>query len=298
MYHAANVLFRTRDGGQTWEKISGDLTRNDKQKQQWSRRPDHRRQHRRRRCTAPSSPSPNRRSRRACSGPAATTASSTSRSDDGKTLAERDREHPRPARLGHGGVHRGQPARRRHRVPRRRQPPHGRLQARTSGRRPTSARPGRRSPTASTTGTFCHAIREDPKKKGLLYLGTERGVMYSPDARQDLEEPATEPADRAGSRPRREGRRSRRRHARPLDLDSRRPDAAARNHRRDPQPDRASLPGPARDQLAPDLGRRTTAFVARLERPEPARRGGDLVPAGRRISRARRSSKSSTRRGR
>jgi photosystem II stability/assembly factor-like uncharacterized protein len=36
VYHAANVLFRTRDGGQTWEKISGDLTRNDKQKQQWS----------------------------------------------------------------------------------------------------------------------------------------------------------------------------------------------------------------------------------------------------------------------
>ena len=40
--------------------------------------------------------------------------------------------------------------------------------------------------TAITDGlddrTFCHAIREDPKKKGLLYLGTEHGVMYSPDA--------------------------------------------------------------------------------------------------------------------
>ncbi len=36
VYHAANVLFRTRDGGQTWEKVSNDLTRNDKQKQQWS----------------------------------------------------------------------------------------------------------------------------------------------------------------------------------------------------------------------------------------------------------------------
>ncbi len=36
VYHAANVLFRTRDGGQSWEKISGDLTRNDKNKQQWS----------------------------------------------------------------------------------------------------------------------------------------------------------------------------------------------------------------------------------------------------------------------
>src|SRR5262245_7044452 len=36
VYHGANVLFRTRDGGQSWEKISSDLTRNDKQKQQWS----------------------------------------------------------------------------------------------------------------------------------------------------------------------------------------------------------------------------------------------------------------------
>jgi photosystem II stability/assembly factor-like uncharacterized protein len=36
VYHAANVLFRTRDGGQTWTPVSGDLTRNDKQKQQWS----------------------------------------------------------------------------------------------------------------------------------------------------------------------------------------------------------------------------------------------------------------------
>jgi photosystem II stability/assembly factor-like uncharacterized protein len=36
LYHAAQVLFRTRDGGQSWETISGDLTRNDKNKQQWS----------------------------------------------------------------------------------------------------------------------------------------------------------------------------------------------------------------------------------------------------------------------
>lgn len=36
VYHAANVLFRTRDSGQTWTQVSGDLTRNDKQKQQWS----------------------------------------------------------------------------------------------------------------------------------------------------------------------------------------------------------------------------------------------------------------------
>jgi photosystem II stability/assembly factor-like uncharacterized protein len=36
LYYGGNVLFRTRDGGQSWEVISGDLTRNDKNKQQWS----------------------------------------------------------------------------------------------------------------------------------------------------------------------------------------------------------------------------------------------------------------------
>jgi photosystem II stability/assembly factor-like uncharacterized protein len=36
VYHAGNVLFRTRDSGQTWDAVSPDLTRNDKQKQQWS----------------------------------------------------------------------------------------------------------------------------------------------------------------------------------------------------------------------------------------------------------------------
>ncbi len=36
VYHAANVLFRTRDGGMSWQKISPDLTRDDKSKEQWS----------------------------------------------------------------------------------------------------------------------------------------------------------------------------------------------------------------------------------------------------------------------
>ena len=36
VYHAGNAVFRTRDAGQSWEKVSPDLTRDDKQKQQWS----------------------------------------------------------------------------------------------------------------------------------------------------------------------------------------------------------------------------------------------------------------------
>lgn len=36
LYHAGNVVFKSADGGRTWTAISGDLTRNDKSKQQWS----------------------------------------------------------------------------------------------------------------------------------------------------------------------------------------------------------------------------------------------------------------------
>jgi photosystem II stability/assembly factor-like uncharacterized protein len=36
IYHAANVLFRTSDAGMHWQTISPDLTRNDRSKQRWS----------------------------------------------------------------------------------------------------------------------------------------------------------------------------------------------------------------------------------------------------------------------
>lgn len=36
LFHAANVLFRSADSGKTWQPISNDLTRNDKTKQKWS----------------------------------------------------------------------------------------------------------------------------------------------------------------------------------------------------------------------------------------------------------------------
>ena len=36
VYHAGNVLFRSTDGGETWSAISGDLTRDDESKQRWS----------------------------------------------------------------------------------------------------------------------------------------------------------------------------------------------------------------------------------------------------------------------
>jgi photosystem II stability/assembly factor-like uncharacterized protein len=36
LYHGANILFRTTNQGKTWDKISPDLTRDDKSKQKWS----------------------------------------------------------------------------------------------------------------------------------------------------------------------------------------------------------------------------------------------------------------------
>lgn len=36
VYHCSQFVNRTRDGGQTWERVSDDLTRNDRRKQQWS----------------------------------------------------------------------------------------------------------------------------------------------------------------------------------------------------------------------------------------------------------------------
>ena len=36
VYHGAQVIFRTANGGQSWDVISPDLTRNDKSRQKWS----------------------------------------------------------------------------------------------------------------------------------------------------------------------------------------------------------------------------------------------------------------------
>ena len=129
----------------------------------------------------------------------------------------------------------------------------------------------------STSGTYCHAVREDGKKKGLLYLGTEHGVMYSPDAgktwkslQQNL--PTVPVHDLVvkgddlvvGT------------HGRSIwILDDLTP--LRQTTERDPQQDRASVPGPARDAAGADLGAPTTGFTrqARTVRTRrPGRRSG------------------------
>ena len=119
VYHAANVVFRTQNGGQSWDKVSDDLTRNDKNKQKWSGGPDHRRQHRRRDLRdglrpgriAARQENPLGRQRRRPRPRLA-----------GRRLhlEERHGQRARPARLGGGRVRRAVAVRRRGGLPRRR----------------------------------------------------------------------------------------------------------------------------------------------------------------------------------
>ena len=55
--------------------------------------------------------------------------------------------------------------------------------------------------TGIPDGAFVRAVREDPKKKGLLYAGTERGVFVSFDDGAHWRSLANQPADHAGPRP-------------------------------------------------------------------------------------------------
>ena len=75
---------------------------------------------------------------------------------------------------------------------------------------------------------YLHAVREDPKTKGLLFAARSAVSSSRRDDGADLEGAEAEPAHGRGPRPGREGRRPGGGHPRPLDLDPRRPDGAAR----------------------------------------------------------------------
>jgi photosystem II stability/assembly factor-like uncharacterized protein len=180
VYHAANVLFRTRDAGQTWEKVSPDLTRDDKQKQQWSGGP----------ITGDNTGAEVYCTIFALAESPKQKGVIWAGTDDGKVHLTRDEcqtwtdvtanvpelpdwgtvscieASPHDAGTAYLVV-------RNHRLDDYR--PHawkttdfGKTWAKiTDGLNPA---------------VHCHAVREDGTKKGLLYLGTERGVMFSPDA--------------------------------------------------------------------------------------------------------------------
>ena len=128
VYHGGNVLFRTQDGGQTWTPISGDLTRDDETKQRWSGGP----------ITGDNTgaeyygtifavaESPREKGLIWAGTRRRPRARDPRRRAD---VDERDRGHPRPARVGHGGDDRALAVRRRGGLPRGGRPPDGRRAA-------------------------------------------------------------------------------------------------------------------------------------------------------------------------
>ena len=228
VYHGAQVLFRTRDGGQTWDAISPDLTRNDKSKQKWSGGP----------ITGDNTgvetygtifaiaESPKQKGliwAGSDDGLVHVT------SDDGKNWKNVTAAMPGFPEWGTVSMIEPSP-----------------FDASTAyvvvdAHRLDDMRPylckttdfgktWKRLDGELAPNVYLHAVREDPEKRGLLYLGTERGVMFSPDDGQNwqplqLNLPTVAVHDLRG-----QGRRPRRRHARAVDLDPRRPAADPRVH--------------------------------------------------------------------
>jgi photosystem II stability/assembly factor-like uncharacterized protein len=179
VYHAAQVLFRSADGGQSWTVISPDLTRNDRSKQQWSGGP----------ITGDNTGVETYGTIFALAESAREPGLIWAGSDDGLVHVTRD-----------GGLNwtnvtaamRGLPA-------------FGTVKTiepspfdaatayvvveahRLDDMQPylfKTADYGRtwtRLDAGLSRDVYLHAVREDPRKAGLLYVGTERGVVFSAD---------------------------------------------------------------------------------------------------------------------
>lgn len=180
VYHGGNVLFRTTDGGQTWSVISPDLTTDDTSKQQWSGGPitgDNTGVETF--CTIFAIAESPRRKDLIWVG-----------SDDGLVHVTRDggrtwknvtRSVPglpafatvtliEPSPFDAGTAYLV--------VDNHRQDDMKPYLWRTTDFGETWTSLSAKLPQ----DVYLHAVREDPKKQGQLYLGTERGVMFSGDA--------------------------------------------------------------------------------------------------------------------
>ena len=179
VYHGGNVLFRTADGGQTWKAISPDLTRNDRSKQRWSGGP----------VTGDNTGAEFYCTIFAVAESPKEKGLIWAGSDDGLVHVTRD-----------GGAHwtnvtpniKGMPEW--GTVSIIEPSPHAAATAYVvvDAHRLDDMRPylwkttdyGRswKSLTAKLPqDVYLHAVREDPKRPGLLYAGTERGVIFSRD---------------------------------------------------------------------------------------------------------------------
>ena len=185
VYHAGNVLFRTRDAGKTWDAISGDLTRNDKQKQQWSGGP----------ITGDNTGAEVYCTIFALAESPVQKGLLWAGSDDGLVHVSRDEGKTWlnvtanvPDLPDWGTVTCIEPS------------PHaaGAAYLVVDNHRMDDYRPhvwktadyGKtwtRITDGLDAGTHAKVVREDPAKKGLLYLGTERGIMHSHDGGKSWE---------------------------------------------------------------------------------------------------------------
>lgn len=179
VYHGANVLFKSTDAGQTWTAISPDLTRNDKSKQHWS-----------------GGPITGDNTGVEIYGTIFAVAESPRQSgliwvgsddglvhvtrDGGKTWTNVTKNVPglpdwatvsliEPSPFDAGTAYLVVDA---HRLDDMRPYLWKTSDYGKSWKRLTSGLP---------QDVYLHAVREDPKRRGLLYLGTERGVMASHD---------------------------------------------------------------------------------------------------------------------
>ena len=179
VYHGAQVIFRTRDGGQKWDVISPDLTRNDKSKQKWT-----------------GGPITGDGTGVETYGTVFAIAESPKQKgliwagsddglvhvtiDDGKNWKNVTASMPGFPEWGTVSMIEPSPFDANtayvvvdaHRLDDMR--PY--LYATTDLGQTWKRLDGELAPDV-----YLHAVREDPKKRGQLYLGTERGVMFSPD---------------------------------------------------------------------------------------------------------------------
>lgn len=179
VYHAGEVIFKTRDGGQTWTTISPDLTRNDKTRQQWAGGP----------ITGDNTGVEYFGTVFALAESPLKAGVIWSGSDDGlvqitqdggRTWTDVTANMPKFTDFATVSLIEASPF------------DAGTAYVVVEAHRLDDMRPylvkttdyGRTWRTLSTTmkrDVYLRAVREDPKKRGMLYAGTERGVIFSRD---------------------------------------------------------------------------------------------------------------------
>ena len=267
VYYGGNVVFRTRDGGQSWDVISPDLTRNDDSKQKWTGGPitgdntgvEHY-------CTVFALAESPRQKGLVWAG-----------SDDGRVHVTKDGggswTNVTAAMAGFpewGTVSLIEPS------------PHDAATAyvvvdnhRMDDMRPHLWKTSDQGKTWKRLGpglpadVYLHAVREDPvRQRTPLSRDRARGhVLHR--RRRHLDRPEAQPAHRGRARPRGERRRPRGGHPRPVHLDLRPPGGAPRLRR----PGGREEPAPIRSGSGHALGQGRRGVGREGRGGEPAPRG-------------------------